>query len=255
MNKYLFAFAVLLISPIGFADVVKKSSSGICHDLSSPFYEKTKRFTEFQNISACLDSGGRLPKGMASQHSKMDKAISEANEQQRPFSKIYDRDEWSHWDDTDNNGCNSRDDALIQQADGKLIYRGTSKCDVIAGTWYLPYSGKTYTGPSRKIDADHIIPLSFAHKNGGAMWSKKKKQMFANDLENILIVSARLNRQKSDSGPAEWMPPLQSYRCKYLSTFDGLMAKYQLSYPKKDYRVVSKMHNACSLPAPYKVNK
>lgn len=255
MNKYFLTLVFLLVMPSGFADIVKKSSSGICHDDSSPFFERTKRFTEFKTLSSCLDSGGRLPKGYSSQHSEMDKAISEANEQQRPYSKAYDRDDWSHWDDTDNNGCNSRDDALIQQADGKLTYKGNSKCDVIAGTWYLPYSGKTYSGPSSKIDADHIIPLSFAHKNGGADWSKRKKQLFANDLQNILIVSAKLNRQKSDSGPAHWMPPLQSYRCVYLTAFDGLMTKYQLNHPPKEYRVVSRMHNACNLPAPFKTDK
>jgi hypothetical protein len=41
---------------------VKKSSSGICHDRKSQYYEQTKKFTAFQTIKACIDSGGRLPK-------------------------------------------------------------------------------------------------------------------------------------------------------------------------------------------------
>jgi len=41
--------------------VVKKSSSGICHDKSSQYYATTKNFVAFDNIQLCIDSGGRLP--------------------------------------------------------------------------------------------------------------------------------------------------------------------------------------------------
>lgn len=41
--------------------VVKKSSSGICHDKTSAYYSATKKFKAFDNVQQCLDSGGRLP--------------------------------------------------------------------------------------------------------------------------------------------------------------------------------------------------
>lgn len=41
--------------------VVKKSSSGICHDKNSKYYAGTKNFEAFDNIQSCLNSGGRLP--------------------------------------------------------------------------------------------------------------------------------------------------------------------------------------------------
>ena len=41
---------------------VKKSKSGICHDKSSPWYGRTKHFTPYDSLDACLKSGGRLPK-------------------------------------------------------------------------------------------------------------------------------------------------------------------------------------------------
>ena len=44
------------------SDVIKKSTSGICHDNKSKFYEKTKKFKSFKTMKECLDSGGRLPK-------------------------------------------------------------------------------------------------------------------------------------------------------------------------------------------------
>jgi hypothetical protein len=42
--------------------VVKKSSTGICHQEGTLFYKNTKNFTAYNSISDCLESGGRLPK-------------------------------------------------------------------------------------------------------------------------------------------------------------------------------------------------
>lgn len=44
------------------ADPVKKSDSGICHDKTSPHYEKTKNFTPFNSMDECVKSGGKPPK-------------------------------------------------------------------------------------------------------------------------------------------------------------------------------------------------
>ncbi|MES2224286.1 MAG: HNH endonuclease signature motif containing protein [Patescibacteria group bacterium] len=41
---------------------VKKSSSGICHEKGSQYYDKTQDFTPYTSLDACLASGGRLPK-------------------------------------------------------------------------------------------------------------------------------------------------------------------------------------------------
>ena len=49
-------------APAPAADPVKKSESGICHDKSSPHYERTKKFTEFKTVDECVKSGGKLPK-------------------------------------------------------------------------------------------------------------------------------------------------------------------------------------------------
>jgi hypothetical protein len=41
---------------------VKMSKSGICHDRSSPWYGRTKNFTPYQSMNACIRAGGRPPK-------------------------------------------------------------------------------------------------------------------------------------------------------------------------------------------------
>jgi hypothetical protein len=41
---------------------VKKSSSSICHEIGSQYYEQTKKFESFSSLQDCLNSGGRLPR-------------------------------------------------------------------------------------------------------------------------------------------------------------------------------------------------
>lgn len=43
------------------SEVVKKSSSGICHAPSTTYYDRTMTFTPYSTIDDCLASGGRLP--------------------------------------------------------------------------------------------------------------------------------------------------------------------------------------------------
>lgn len=62
--KLAISASLLLLAALNVgADTVKMSRSNICHDVSSPFYERTKNFTPFSTIDECLNAGGRLPKG------------------------------------------------------------------------------------------------------------------------------------------------------------------------------------------------
>ena len=45
------------------APVVKLTASGLCHDSSSPWFERIKRYTEMGSVKACLKiPGTREPK-------------------------------------------------------------------------------------------------------------------------------------------------------------------------------------------------
>ena len=41
---------------------VKKSTSNICHEKGSQYYQQTKKYESFSSIEDCLKSGGRLPR-------------------------------------------------------------------------------------------------------------------------------------------------------------------------------------------------
>ena len=63
------AASCLMVLAAGLAQAadpaVKKSSSGICHDDSSPNYKQLKDFTPYKTMDACLKSGGKMPAGVA----------------------------------------------------------------------------------------------------------------------------------------------------------------------------------------------
>ena len=230
-------FSVFLSTSAFAVDVVKKSSSGICHDTSSSWYEKTKNFTAYATMEACIDSGGRAPRNYTGTKPK----------DNLPQGERYDRDAWEHWVDDDNDCQNTRAEVLISHSATPVLYNNIIKrCYVTRGKWYGVYSGEYYYDDD-DLDIDHIVPLAYAHAHGGDKWSAAQKRAFANDMDNLLPVSASLNRQKSAKGPTDWMPPYQPYRCEYLGEFDGIMKKYSLEYFPHELRVINKMKSACNM--------
>jgi hypothetical protein len=221
--------------------LVKQSSSGICHDKSSGSYNRTKNFTPFDTIAACIDAGGRLPKGKTNQ---IDNATNEAVDEGRAFVSLYDRSDWPHWLDDDKDCQNTRHEILIQTSTKLVGFKTDNECNVLTGEWYDPYSGDTFT-MSKDLDLDHIVPLKFAHGHGADKWSREHRAAFANDLDNLILAKASLNRQKGAKGPTEWLPPNQSYRCEYIARFNSVMAQYELSYISTEQRIINKMVEAC----------
>jgi hypothetical protein len=115
----------------------------------------------------------------------------------------------------------------------------------LSGEWYDPYSGDTFT-ISKDLDLDHIVPLKVAHGHGADKWSREHKALFANDLGNLILAKASLNRQKGAKRLTEWLPPNFSYRCEYIARFNAVMAKYKLSYIPSEQRVINRMVNSCN---------
>ena len=58
----LFAVTMSLSGNVPAQQVIKKSSSGVCHCPGGQFYDRTSSFEPFENINACLESGGREPR-------------------------------------------------------------------------------------------------------------------------------------------------------------------------------------------------
>lgn len=223
----LVAFLTLSLN-VSAAEVVKKSNSGICHDMGSRHYERTKNFQSFDSISSCLDSGGRLSKGYKDSNASLGaRAVDVAN-----TGRSYSRSEFGHgWDDMDGDCQNSRHEALIAQSTGQVNFKTSRKCHVVSGRWISPYSGKVVHS-AKALDADHVVPLKWAWDNGASAWSESKRKAFANDPVNLLVVEAGLNRSKGAKGLDEWMPP--AGKCQYASRYIRVMKKYDISLSVSD---------------------
>lgn len=144
----------------------------------------------------------------------------------------YQRSEWKHWIGVP---CDTRETALFEQ--GKDVIKDPSTCKVLSGTWVDPYGGETFTNAG-DLDIDHVVPLGYAAKHGGQAWSSEKKQQFANDRTQLLAVSAKENRSKSDKGPENYMPPKREFQCEYSKKWVATATKYGITVTEGDKRAL-----------------
>lgn len=95
-----------------------------------------------------------------------------------------------------------------------------------------PYSG-TPLDPAG-IDVDHLYPLAAAWDLGAHSWTPAQRQRFANDTLNLVAVSRKENREKSDQLPSRWLPSHRPSRCWYSRRLAQVAAAYHLPLPQGD---------------------
>lgn len=149
----------------------------------------------------------------------------------------YDRSAFKHWSDPDGNGCDAREDALAAALQLTLT---DGQCDV-AGEWVSIYDGEATSDPS-SFDVDHIVPLAEAWRSGADRWNDERREEFANDQQNLLVVSASSNRSKSDKGPDEWLPPNVEFHCLYVERYVSVKTKYDLRISKVERRAIQRLN-------------
>lgn len=150
------------------------------------------------------------------------------------YSRV--RDFGRAWIDTDNNGCNTRDDILAR--DLANTKRASDGCRITSGTLNDPYTGTVIEyvrGGKGAPQIDHIYPLSLAARHGASSWTQSKREAFANDPVNLIAAQAKANTTKSDKGPSRWMPSNAAYRCTYAKKFIAVAVKYDLTVAQADY--------------------
>lgn len=152
--------------------------------------------------------------------------ISYAEEVTQSIPRYNRMEYFGSWKDFDKDCQSSREELLIKNAVNYTLNQ--SGCNVVYGTWYLPYTNEKYTGNDSILHADHIVPLSFAWKHGAYKWTQAKREMFANDLDNLIISNPEVNIAKSDKGINEWLPPYKPFQCEYVKRFMFVAKKYKL---------------------------
>ena len=98
---------------------------------------------------------------------------------------------------------------------------------VIGGLWHCFYTGRLYSIDEHTPDLDHVIPLKAAHIRGAGGWSPSKRKQFANDPDNLVVVFAGSNRQKS-AMVSKWLPPNIANGADYVQRMLKVINKYGL---------------------------
>ena len=151
------------------------------------------------------------------------------------------------------NGCDTRNDILDRDLVDKT-YTAISRCPtaVATGTLYDPYTNDavTFTRGNQvgaAVQIDHIVPLALAWDLGARGWTDDMRRRFANDPANLLAVQGKANQDKSDSEPADWMPPNHAFWCQYAVQFVAVLRGYAL--PVDDRSAVVLRDAASTCPA------
>lgn len=157
----------------------------------------------------------------------------------------YDRDLFRHWIDADGDGCDTRREVLIAEA--IVAPQVGSGCSLTNGRWYSAYDAIETTDPSG-FDIDHLIALKEAWDSGAWNWTADQRRAFANDLSSplsLIAVTASTNRSKSDRDPAEWLPPLVSYRCTYADSWVRVKIAWNLSVDQAEHDALAGILAGC----------
>ena len=91
----------------------------------------------------------------------------------------YTRDKFRLWVDADGDGCDTRKEVLIAEADDPVTVG--SGCSLSGGRWFSYYDRVSWTDSGR-IDIDHVVPLAEAWDSGARNWTATQRQSYANDL-------------------------------------------------------------------------
>jgi hypothetical protein len=159
----------------------------------------------------------------------------------------YDRTLFRHWIDESGNGCDTRQEVLIQESLTPVLI--SSGCVISGGSWFSNFDGITTTDAA-SFDIDHFVPLSEAWRSGAHAWSSTTRRSFANDLgyeHSLIAVSASSNRSKGDKDPASWLPPRTSYHCEYIYKWVSIKIRWSLSVDSKELSRIKGIASNCSV--------
>ncbi|HYH35072.1 MAG TPA: HNH endonuclease family protein [Nocardioides sp.] len=156
----------------------------------------------------------------------------------------YSRDLFPHWVDADRDGCHTRNEVLIAEADDPVTISGT--CTITRGRWFSYYDRVSWTDPA-DVDIDHMVPLAEAWDSGARSWTTATRQAFANDLgdgRTLVGVTDNVNQAKGDQDPSTWLP--QYDRCRYLREWVAVKHRWRLSVDAAERSALGSLASSCT---------
>ncbi|MCL2085662.1 HNH endonuclease family protein [Candidatus Saccharibacteria bacterium] len=141
------------------------------------------------------------------------------------------------WNDSDRNGCNTREDMLIRDMFAVKLNKD-NECRITNGKLYDYYIGETILWDNNisggGIDVDHIVSKSDAWSSNGYGWERTRWVEFNNDPDGLLSVSASINRAKGDKNVSQWLPPNEAFHCRFVVVQVNVKFKYELTVTRSE---------------------
>lgn len=153
------------------------------------------------------------------------------------------------WKDLNHVGCDVRNQLLKASLREVKLKAGTHGCVVLSGKFQDPYTGKEVSfvrGNGALADVDHIAALQDVWVKGAQSWTAEKRQQFAVDPANLVLVSAKANRAKGSADLATWLPPNRAYWCEYAARTVVVKAKYGVWMTPAEHRRAEQILTGCS---------
>jgi hypothetical protein len=163
----------------------------------------------------------------------------------------YDREQFGQsWRDIDRNGCDQRNDVLARDLTDVAFRPDTQSCVVQTGQLADPYSGRRVPfqrgqDTSDDVQIDHVVALSNAWQTGAQQLDPDTRERLANDPLNLMATEGAVNRAKSDSDAATWLPPASDFRCTYVARQVAVKAKYQLWVTAAERDAIARVLSDC----------
>jgi hypothetical protein len=156
----------------------------------------------------------------------------------------YDRALFQHWIDADGDGCSTRNEVLLAEADDPPTVSGT--CTLSGGRWFSYYDRVSWTNTS-DLDIDHMVPLAEAWDSGARTWTSTVRRDFANDLgdyRSLVAVTDNVNQAKGDQDPGTWLP--QYDQCRYLREFVAVKHRWRLTVDSAEKSAMTSLATSCT---------
>lgn len=158
----------------------------------------------------------------------------------------YARDLFPTWSDLDGDGCDTRAEVLIRDAVGFAEVSDT--CKVLVGSWYSVYDDLWFDEPI-EVSIDHVVALKEAWDSGAWNWDPVRREAFANDIEDphsLIAVSSSSNQDKGAADPSNWLPPNEEDRCRYVTAWVIVKARWALSMDESEFgRIANLFKGPC----------
>ncbi|RKR12647.1 uncharacterized protein DUF1524 [Arthrobacter oryzae] len=154
------------------------------------------------------------------------------------------------WADVDRNGCDTRNDILKRDLTD-VVFTSGSTCKVDSGTLADPYTATTIQfqrGPSTSsaVQIDHVVALGDAWLKGAQQLTEAQRMAFANDPLNLQSTDGPTDVQKGESDAAAWLPPNESFQCKYVARQISVKATYELWVTQAEHDAMARVLADCA---------